>query len=111
MKLTYKNREIEFEPFPCEENMLVKINIRNGDGSNEGCWAWLNPIDMPDYKADVTDPDDKVRVAIMANAAFGVPWGSFFPYRMQGQTRPVCVAGDVSGEVVMAPAELLPADC
>ncbi len=70
-----------------EEN-LIKIRLVHEDGMGEGIWAWISDEDKKDYDADVYDPDYS-RVAVLANTSLiGAPWGSYVPYRLNGDERP-----------------------
>jgi len=73
-----------FKHFMPKQINIVKIHL-----PGEGIWACLSDEDMEDYRKDVKDPPEVVRVATLRNSSInGPPWGCYVPYRMDGMQTP-----------------------
>lgn len=100
LKVTTLDGFIKFDHFPHKDSNMVKLRIVGADGEGEGIWMSIQDQDMADYKADVRDTHYH-RVGVLANASlFGIPWGTYVPYRLCGSDRPHLYLKHVKGQIV-----------
>ena len=94
-----KFSSLDSRDFTLDDEHRVKLNFCDDEGVFEGGWAWIDPADRQDYDNNVVDPPSKIRIGV-SNCSLSVPPGAYFPYRLNGDTRPTCDTTKIKGNVV-----------
>lgn len=94
--LIYQDVTQEFEVFTGKTTNLIKIDLIFSDGDSESIWAAISDKDKKDYKLNKKDTNT-FRVAKLANVPLflRVGWGTFIPYKLNGNSRPTCIIKDI----------------
>lgn len=100
MSITYEGVSKTFDHFKKVESNLVKINLIFPSSSSEGIWAYLDDAAMKVYQENGFSHAGEFVMACLANQSVsGLPWGTYVPVKLMGQSRPVCYIDKIEGNI------------